>query len=66
MEKTKRVRLYFHDTRSEVETPKDNHLPKSIKPLEEQKESSPPSINEQNLEPMDEDTTKQESSPPTS
>ena len=66
MEKTKWVKLYFHDTRSEVETPKDNPLLKSITPIEEQKESSSPRINEWNLEPMDEDTTKQESSPPTS
>ena len=66
MEKTKKVKLYFHDTRSKIETPKDNHLPQSIKPLEEKKESSPPRINEWNLEPMDEDITKQESSPPTS
>ena len=66
MEKSKRVKLYFHDTRSEVETPKENYLLKSIKPFKEQEESSPSRINERNLDPMDEGSAKQESSTPTS
>ena len=66
MEKTKKVKLYFHDTRSKVETPKDNHLPQLTKPLEGKRESSPPRINKWSLEPMNEDSTTRESSPPTS
>ena len=66
MDKSKRNKFYYHDIRSKVENPKENHIPKSIKPLEEQKESSPLRISEWNVDPMDEDTTKRESSNQTS
>ena len=66
MDKSKRIKFHYHDTRNKVENPKENHIHKSIKPLEEQKESPPPRTSEWNLDPMDVDSTKRESSNPTS
>ena len=66
MEKSKRTKFFYHDTRNQVENPKENHIPKPNKSLEEQKESPPPKISEGNLDPMDIDSAKHESSHPTS
>ena len=66
MEKSKRTKFFYHDTRNQVENPKENHSPKPNKSLEERKESPSPKTSERNLDPMDIDSTKHESSHPTS
>ena len=55
MEKSKRTKFFYHDTRNQVENPKENHIPKPNKSLEERKES--PS-SKGNLVPMDIDSAK--------
>ena len=62
MERSKKTKLYFHDTRSKVESTKEDHKLKSFSPLEEQKESQPLRISKGNHDPMDVDSTKRKSS----
>ena len=66
MERSKKTKLYYHDTRSKVESLKKDHKPKSLSPLEEQKESLSLRISKWNHDPMDVDSTKRESSNQTS
>ena len=66
MERSKKTKLYFHDTRSKVESTNEDHKPKSFSPLEEQKESQPLRISKRNHDPMDVDSIKRESSNQTS
>ena len=62
MERSKKTKLYFHDTRSKVESTKEDHKPKSSSPLEERNELQTLSVNKWNHDPMDVDSTKRESS----
>ena len=62
MERSKKTKLYFHDTRSKVENTKEDHKPKSSSPFEERNESQTLSVNKWNHDPMDVDSTKRESS----
>ena len=66
MEKSKRTKFFYHDTRNQVGNSKEYHIRKLNKPLKEQKESPPPKTSEGNLDPMDVDSAKHESSHPTS
>ena len=66
MEKSKKTKLCYHDTKSKVESTKEDHKSESSSPLEEQKESQPLSMSKWNHDPMDVDSTKRKSSNQTS
>ena len=57
MERSKKTKLYYQDTRSKMESAKEEQKSTSLHPFEEQKESQPLKMSQGNHDPMDVDST---------
>lgn len=60
MDKSKRIKFFYHDTRNEIENPKENHITKSHNSTEEQKRSCPLKLSKGDHDSKREGSTKQE------
>ena len=59
MDKSKRIKFLYHDTRNKIENPKENHIIKSHNSIEEQKGSCPSKLNKGDHDSKREESTKQ-------